>query len=121
MRAGHQLAGTELRWIQICIATLAPPVVLRCNRSMSCTINVASPLRSYTHNAASVTAAGATLREVLADLEQRFPGMRFRMIDEQDRIRQHIRLFVNTNMATDLSTGVAPGDTVHLICALSGG
>jgi sulfur-carrier protein len=84
---------------------------------MSCIVKVASPLRSYT----SVTADGATLQAVLADLDARFPGMRFRMIDEQDRIRQHIRLFVNTEMATDLSARVTPGDTVHLICALSGG
>lgn len=88
---------------------------------MSCTVNVASPLRSYTHNAARVTASGATLHEVLMDLETRFPGMRFRMIDEQGRIRQHIRLYVNTEMASDLGVKVASGDTVHLICALSGG
>lgn len=88
---------------------------------MSCTVNVASPLRSYTQGAASVTATGSDLQQVLSDLDQRFPGMRFRMIDEQGRIRQHIRLFVNTEMATDLSASVAPGDTVHLICALSGG
>ena len=88
---------------------------------MSCTVNVASPLRSYTQNAASVTASGDTLQEVLADLDKRFPGMRFRMIDEQGRIRQHIRLYVNADMATELSARVLPGDTVHLICALSGG
>ena len=88
---------------------------------MPCTVTVASPLRSYTHNAASVTASGSTLQEVLADLDAHFPGMRFRMIDEQERIRQHIRLFVNTEMATDLSAKVTSGDTVHLVCALSGG
>lgn len=88
---------------------------------MSCRINVASPLRSYTQNAANVSGSGSTLQEVLADLEQRFPGMRFRMIDEQGRIRQHIRLFVNNEMASDLSAPVRSGDTVHLICALSGG
>ena len=88
---------------------------------MSCTVNIASPLRSYVSGAASVTANGSTLDEVLADLESRFPGMRFRMIDEQGRIRQHIRLFVNTQMAPDLSASVGAGDTVHLICALSGG
>lgn len=88
---------------------------------MSCTVRVASPLRSYTRNVASVTTQGNNLREVLADLDRQFPGMRFRMIDEQDRIRQHIRLYVNTTMASDLSASVAPGDTVHLICALSGG
>lgn len=91
------------------------------HRIMSCTVRVASPLRSYTHNAASVSATGSTLHEVLADLEHQFPGIRFRMIDEQERIRQHIRLYVNTTMAADLSQAVAPGDTVHLICALSGG
>lgn len=88
---------------------------------MSCTVHVASPLRSYTQGAASVSAAGNNLQEVLADLEQRFPGMRFRMIDEQGRIRQHIRLFVNTKMALELATPVTSGATVHLICALSGG
>lgn len=88
---------------------------------MACTVNVASPLRSYTQGAARVTATGNTLQEVLADLERRFPGMRFRMIDEQGRIRQHIRLFVNTAAAVDLSVPVSPSDTVHLICALSGG
>ena len=93
----------------------------RTSESMSTTVKVASPLRSYTHGASSVTAAGSTVREVLADLEQRFPGIRFRMIDEQDRIRQHIRLFVNTAEVKTLREPVRDGDTVHLICALSGG
>jgi len=88
---------------------------------MSCTVRVASPLRSYTKGAASTEASGATLSEVLADLDRRFPGMRFRMIDEQDRIRQHIRLFVNTRAALTLAEPVRAGDEVHLICALSGG
>jgi molybdopterin converting factor small subunit len=85
------------------------------------TVNIASPLRSYTHGAPSVSAQGATVEEVLADLDRRFPGVRFRMIDEQGRIRQHIRIFVNTTAASDLSVGVQGDDVVHLICALSGG
>jgi sulfur-carrier protein len=88
---------------------------------MPCTVNIASPLRSYTQGIATVSASGHDLHEVLADLDARFPGMRFRMIDEQGRIRQHIRLYVNKEMALDLSVTVQPGDTVHLICALSGG
>lgn len=82
---------------------------------------VASPLRSYTDGRATVEAAGATVRELLADLDRRYPGMRFRMIDEQDRIRPHMRLYVNTTAVLDLDHGVARGDTLHLICALSGG
>lgn len=88
---------------------------------MSCTVNIASPLRSYTEGAATVVAAGSTVQEVLADLERSHPGMRFRMIDEQGRIRQHIRIFVNTEPALTLATPVKSDDTVHLICALSGG
>jgi sulfur-carrier protein len=84
-------------------------------------VNIASPLRSYTHGASSVDAEGETLDAVLADMERRFPGIRFRMIDEQGRIRQHIRIFVNTQNVNDLAAGVARGDIVHLICALSGG
>ncbi len=85
------------------------------------TIHIASPLRSYTQGAASVQAEGNTLAEVLADLDARYPGMRFRMIDEQDRIRRHIRLFVNTDEAAGLRAPVRSSDEVHLICALSGG
>jgi molybdopterin converting factor small subunit len=88
---------------------------------MSCTVRIASPLRSYTNGASSVPAAGATVAEVLADLERRYPGMRFRMIDEQDRIRRHIRVFVNDREAPTLTEPVGGGDQVHLICALSGG
>jgi len=89
--------------------------------SVSCTVRIASPLRSYTSGASSVTAAGTTLHEILANLDQRFPGIRFRMVDEQDRIRPHMRLFVNTSEARKLSESVRAGDTVHVICALSGG
>lgn len=85
------------------------------------TVNVASPIRSYTQGAATVSADGATVADVLLDLERRFPGMRFRMIDEHNRIRQHIRIFVNTTAVNDLSMPVARADVVHLICALSGG
>jgi molybdopterin synthase sulfur carrier subunit len=88
---------------------------------MSCIVKVASPLRSYTSGAATVNAEGATVTDVLADLESRFAGMRFRMIDEQNRIRQHIRIFLNTIEVKKLSVLVRDGDTVHLICALSGG
>ena len=87
----------------------------------NCTVRVASPLRSYTGGAASVTAVGATVAELLADLDRRYPGMRFRMIDEQDAIRPHIRLFVDTQEVRDLSTQVGTKQVLHLICALSGG
>jgi molybdopterin synthase sulfur carrier subunit len=88
---------------------------------MSCTVRVPSPLRSYTGGASRVSAEGGSLAEVLASLDARFGGIRFRMVDEQERIRPHIRLYVNTGEARTLAEPVRPGDTVHIICALSGG
>jgi molybdopterin converting factor small subunit len=88
---------------------------------MSCTVRIPSPLRSYTHEAAKIDAVGDTLASVLANLDRRFPGIRFRMIDEQDRLRPHIRLFVNKSEAKDLSARVSSRDEIHIICALSGG
>lgn len=85
------------------------------------TVRIASPLRSYTGGAAQVAADGDTMRDVLADLERRFPGIRFRMIDEQDAIRPHIRLYVETREVKSLSDPVGARETVHVICALSGG
>ena len=94
---------------------------LRKPAASSCTVRVASPLRSYTAGAATLSACGSNLAEVLSALDERFPGIRFRMIDEQDRIRPHMRLFVNSSEAGTLTAKVADGDTVHVICALSGG
>ncbi len=90
-------------------------------RASSNSVRVASPLRSYTAGAAEVSAAGATVGELLADLERAHPGIRFRMIDEQDRIRPHIRIFVNQNEVKTLDEPLRASDHVHLICALSGG
>jgi molybdopterin converting factor small subunit len=84
-------------------------------------VRIPGPLRSYTHGAAEVSASGDTLLELLAELERAYPGMRFRMIDEQERIRPHIRIFVNTRETPTLDAALAAGDAVHLICALSGG
>ena len=84
-------------------------------------VRIASPLRSYTKGASTVEAQGQTLAAVLADLDANYPGIRFRMIDEQGGIRQHIRLFINTERAEDLTSSVSNQDTVHIIAALSGG
>jgi molybdopterin synthase sulfur carrier subunit len=85
------------------------------------TVRIPSPLRSYTGGAARVTASGATVSALLGELERAHPGMRFRMIDEQDRIRPHIRIFVNQREVASLDESIGAQDEVHLVCALSGG
>jgi sulfur-carrier protein len=80
-----------------------------------------TPLRSYTGQQACVEAQGATVGELLADLDRRYPGIRFRMIDEQDAIRPHIRIFVNAEQVRDLEAALRPSDEVQILQALSGG
>jgi molybdopterin converting factor small subunit len=82
---------------------------------------IPGPLRSYTADAASVAGSGATLDELTRDLDRRFPGMRFRVIDEQGRIRRHIKFFVNGAQSPDLSAALGDADEVMIVCALSGG
>ncbi len=79
------------------------------------------PLRSYTGGRAWVEAEGATLGAVLGALDARFPGLRFRIVDEQDRIRPHIRFVVREEFAQTLAQPLEAGDEVQIICALSGG
>ena len=81
---------------------------------------IPSSLRSYTEKG-ETEAAGATLAAVLADLENQYPGIRFRVIDEQDRIRRHIRIFVNGEQARDLAQALRATDEVIIVQALSGG
>ena len=85
------------------------------------TVNIPAALWSYTKNTSEVDVSGSSLREVMAALETRFPGLRFRVIDEQDQIRTHMKLFVNTESARDLDHPVRPSDEVTIVCALSGG
>lgn len=82
---------------------------------------IPSPLRSYTAGRSWVDASGATLGDVLADLDRRFPGMRFRMIDEQERMRRHIRFFVNGAQTFDLALPLREADELCIVQALSGG
>jgi molybdopterin converting factor small subunit len=83
-------------------------------------VMIPSSLRSYTERGVT-DASGATLAAVLDDLERQYPGIRFRMIDEQDRIRRHIRIFVNGEQARDLAQPLNGADEVIIVQALSGG
>ncbi len=65
--------------------------------------------------------AGATLGEALSDLDRQCPGLRFRIINEQDQVREHIKIFVNRAEADDLSCPTGPNDQIQIILAISGG
>jgi sulfur-carrier protein len=82
-------------------------------------VRIPTPLLSYT-NATWVHATGDTVGDVMLDLDRAYPGLRFRVIDEQNAIRKHMRIFLNDNIA-DLTETVIETDEVTLMQALSGG
>lgn len=84
-------------------------------------VQIPTPLRSYTAGEKYVDAAGGTLDDLLLDLDRQFPGIRFRMIDEQGRLRRHMRIFVNRAIVEELSMRIADHDDVVVMQALSGG
>ena len=77
-------------------------------------------LRSYTHES-HVEAAGSTLDELFADLDRRYPGLRFRVVDEQNLLRPNMRIFVNGLGVRELQHELRPNDFVAVVLALSGG
>lgn len=83
-------------------------------------VTIPSPLLQYTGRK-DVEARGTTLAEVMADLDRQFPGLRFRMIDEQDALRPHMRVFIGTRELRDLASPLDAAATLHIVQALSGG
>jgi sulfur-carrier protein len=77
-------------------------------------------LRSYTRES-HVEAAGDTLDALFTDLERRYPGLRFRVVDEQNLLRPNMRVFVNGVGVRELQHALQPDDLVAVVLALSGG
>ena len=67
-----------------------------------------------------VEASGATVLDVIVDLDRRVPGLANRVLDAGPSIRTHLNVFVGGERAS-LGTPVPPGAQVHVIAAVSGG
>ena len=81
---------------------------------------VPGALRSYTGQT-HVEAEGTTLAALFDDLERQYPGLRFRVVDEQAQLRPNMRVFVNGRNVRDLAQPLQPDDFVAIVLALSGG
>lgn len=84
-------------------------------------VRIPTPLRSYTDQQTVVDAAGMTVAELLHDLDRQFPGLRFRMVDEQDRLRKHMKIFLDDESVRDLDAPLGSVQEVTIVQALSGG
>jgi molybdopterin converting factor small subunit len=82
---------------------------------------IPSQLTSYTGGATRVEAVGATVAGVLDDLDRRYPGLKFRVVDEQDRVRKHMRIFIGREETRRVAAELRPGDELLIFGALSGG
>lgn len=88
------------------------------------TIRIPTPMRTFTRNQAEVTATGATVREVLKDLDARFPGIGARLLDERGAVRRYVNVFLNDEdirALRELDTPVTDTDRLTLIPAMAGG
>jgi molybdopterin converting factor small subunit len=99
---------------------------------MKVRVRLAALLHGYTGGRSSVeaeiaadgeSAAGAatTVGAVMDALERSHPGIAFRVIDEQGRVRRHVNVFVGEERATDRASVVPAGAEVYIVGALSGG
>ena len=91
---------------------------------MSVTVRVPTTLRTLTAGASEITVEGATISEVLDQLESAHPGFRDRLLDADGALRRFVNLYVaddDVRFRDGLDTAVADGDTVSIIPAVAGG
>lgn len=84
-------------------------------------VYIAQPLRSYTSGQPVVSADGTTLDGLLTHLDHQYPGIRFRMVNEQDEMRPYVVFVVGGERTLDLQTSLEGCDEVVILQALAGG
>jgi sulfur-carrier protein len=91
---------------------------------VTATVRIPTPLRNHTGGAATVQVEGATVREVLASLDQAHPGIGGRLLDDDGEIRRFVNVFLedeDVRFSTGLDTPVPDGATISIIPAVAGG
>ena len=91
---------------------------------MSVTVRIPTILRTYTGGDSEVTAEGGTLAEVLDDLDQRYSGIKARIVDEDGALRRFVNVYVGNDdvrFLDGLSTPTPDGTQLSVIPAVAGG
>ena len=87
-------------------------------------VRIPTPLRKLTNDLEVVSAAGATVGELLDNLDKAFPGLRERICDEQGNVRRFVNIFVNDEdirFLEERATPVKDTDEVSIVPAIAGG
>jgi molybdopterin converting factor small subunit len=88
------------------------------------TVRIPTPLRPLTQSRDEVQAEGATVGEVIADLEKHYPGIKARLLDEAGGVRRYVNIFHNDEdirFLEELQTKVAASDRLAIVPAIAGG
>lgn len=91
---------------------------------MSVSVRIPTPLRALTDQQDVVQGAGTTLQHLVLDLEQQFPGIGDRIVDDDGEIRRFVNVFVNgedVRFLDGLTTALTDGDEVSIVPAVAGG
>ena len=91
---------------------------------MSVVVRIPGPLRKITNGADKVETEGDDLGELIGALEDRYPGMKERLLDEKGELRYFVNLYLNNEdirFLDGLKTAVKAGDEVSIVPAVAGG
>src|SRR5918997_7030669 len=91
---------------------------------MPVSVYIPTPFRRLTGNRTAVEASGATVAEVIENLDARFPGLRAQITDGAGEVPAHINIYVNKREISALqgiSTPLRDGDELAVIPAIAGG
>jgi molybdopterin converting factor small subunit len=91
---------------------------------VTATVRIPTILRTYTEGASEVTAAGATLAEVLDDLDAKYAGIKGRILDDQGELRRFVNVYVGNDdvrFLDNLETATPDGTQISVIPAVAGG
>ncbi len=91
---------------------------------MTVSVRIPTILRTYTAGASEVAASGATLRDLLDDLEASYPGIRARILDDNGDLRRFVNVYVGNDdvrFLDNLATPTPDGAQVSVIPAVAGG
>jgi molybdopterin synthase sulfur carrier subunit len=88
------------------------------------TVRIPSPLRRYTNGQSKVESRGATIGELITNLEAQYPGIKSRLCEEDGQIKRYVNVFVNDEEIRTLrgkDTSIADRDEISIIPAMAGG
>jgi len=84
-------------------------------------VRIAALLHSYTGGLKIIEVEASTIGEAIAALDRRFPGIAFRIVDEQGQIRPHMNIFLGEEKVRDIAASIEGRAEIYIVGALSGG